>query len=192
MKGGEDDYQVVDHDSEETSWKEMTRILIRDYEGSDRSFVVGLSGETLRELEEMDSESLPLAFVQDAGEWFDRGLRESWTRRTLFRIAEVEGEQVGYVIAGPTNDPWRPHPGDTRPAQKVAEIYELHVKASHRRRGVGAALLAAAEKELVDQGFSYVTLGRLGRNVVAARLYASRGYLPRWVSEEKKLGSEGE
>lgn len=168
----------------------MTRVQIRDYVEGDRPFVVSLSSQTLRELEELDSESLPLTFVRDAGEWFDRGMHEAWNRRSLFLIAQVEGEPVGYVIAGPTNDPWRPHPDDPRTAQKVAEIYELHVKPSRRRQGVGSALVAAAERELTLQGYSYVTLGRLGRNMAAAQLYARRGYRPRWVSEEKRLRPE--
>ena len=167
----------------------MPRAEIRDYEEGDRSFVVSLSAETLRELKEMDSESLPLASVRDAAEWFEKGLRDSWTRRSVFYVAQVEHVPVGYVIAGPTNDPWKPPPGDGRPPQRIAEIYELHVKLSHRRKGVGTALLAAAERELTHQGYAYVTLGHLGRNVAAAQLYASNGYRPRWVSEEKKLGA---
>jgi ribosomal protein S18 acetylase RimI-like enzyme len=166
----------------------MTLIEIRDFQEEDRTFAIALSGETLRELQEMDSESLPLAFVRDAAEWFDVGLRDSWSRRSLFYVATVKHAPAGFIIAGPTNDPWKPHPGDRRIPQKVAEIYEIHVKLSRRRYGVGSALLAAAERELTDQGYTYVTLGHLARNVAAGQLYASKGYRPRWVSEEKKLG----
>jgi ribosomal protein S18 acetylase RimI-like enzyme len=167
----------------------MTHIQIRDFEDDDRAFVIALSGETLRELQDMDSESLPLAFLRDAAEWFETGLRDSWIRRSLFYVAWVEHEPAGYVIAGPTNDPWKPRPGDSRIPQKVAEIYELHVKMGRRRQGVGSALLAAAERELTRQGYTYVTLGHLARNVAAVQLYASKGYRPRWVSEEKRLGA---
>lgn len=166
----------------------MAVVRIRDYEESDRSFVIALSGETLRELAEMDSESLPLTFTRNAQEWFERGLRDSWAKRSLFYVALMRREQVGYIIAGPTNDPWKPVPGDARPPERVAEIYELHVSSDHRRMGVGSALLSAAEQMLVAEGYSYVTLGHLAKNVAAARLYASKGYRPRWVSEEKRLG----
>jgi ribosomal protein S18 acetylase RimI-like enzyme len=153
--------------------------------------VIAISGETLRELQEIDSESLPSAFVRDAAEWFEGGVRDSWNRRSLFYVSWVEQERAGYVIAGPTNDPWKPHPGDKRIPQKVAEVYELQVKSGQRRQGVGSALLATAERELTRQGYAYVTLGHLARNVAAAQLYASKGYLPRWVSEEKRLGATG-
>jgi ribosomal protein S18 acetylase RimI-like enzyme len=168
----------------------MAVLQIQDYRETDREFVVELSDANLPELQAMEAGRYPPGYVRNVGQWFDEGVRGSWARRSLFYVAELDGEPAGFIIGGPANDPWTPAPGDTRPPQTIGEIYELHVRKVHRRNGIGSALLIASVRELAHQGFAYVTLGHLGRNRAASQLYASKGYQPRWVVQERKLITE--
>jgi GNAT superfamily N-acetyltransferase len=84
----------------------------------------------------------------------------------------VEGEvAVGYLIAV--------HLLSLEKGGAVAEIDEFYVSESHRGKGIGAAMLAAAEQSLLQRGFRNVAL-QLGRTNQAARdFYSARGYAPR-------------
>ncbi|WP_309030379.1 GNAT family N-acetyltransferase [Streptomyces alfalfae] len=87
-------------------------------------------------------------------------------------LAERRGELVGTVIAG--FDGWRCH------------LYRLAVHPGHRRRGVGSALLAAAEERFVRLGGRRGDAMVLDRNELAHHTWRAAGYAPepqwsRWV-----------
>lgn len=91
-------------------------------------------------------------------------------------LAERDGELVGTVIAG--FDGWRCH------------LYRLAVRPDHRRRGVGTALLAAAEERFVRLGGRRGDAMVLTDNERAHHAWRAAGYAPeehwrRWV---KPLG----
>ncbi|MFI2371261.1 GNAT family N-acetyltransferase [Streptomyces sp. NPDC018833] len=77
-------------------------------------------------------------------------------------LAEAGGLLVGSVIAG--YDGWR------------CSLYRLAVLPSHRRRGISAALLAAAEKRFVAAGGRRGDAMVLEANEQAHRAWASAGY----------------
>ncbi|MYT24372.1 GNAT family N-acetyltransferase [Streptomyces sp. SID7760] len=87
-------------------------------------------------------------------------------------LARREGELVGTVIAG--FDGWRCH------------LYRLAVHPDHRRRGIGSALLAAAEERFHELGGRRADAMVLDRNERAQGAWAAGGYHPedhwtRWV-----------
>ncbi|MFF3316301.1 GNAT family N-acetyltransferase [Streptomyces sp. NPDC003035] len=87
-------------------------------------------------------------------------------------LAERGDELVGTVIAG--FDGWRCH------------LYRLAVHPDHRRRGVGGALLAAAEERFVRLGGRRVDAMVLDRNELGQHAWRAAEYGPqrhwtRWV-----------
>ncbi|MET8060271.1 GNAT family N-acetyltransferase [Streptomyces microflavus] len=87
-------------------------------------------------------------------------------------LAERDGTLVGTVIAG--FDGWRCH------------LYRLAVHPEQRRRGVGGALLAAAEERFAALGGRRADAMVLDRNERAQHTWRAAGYGPqpqwsRWV-----------
>lgn len=89
------------------------------------------------------------------------------TRATEF-VAEVDGEPVGWAVAGPANHP---------DAQRTGELYALYVLPAHWSTGVGHLLLAAAEEALRVTGFDTAVLWVLDGNTRAAMFYERHGWL---------------
>ncbi|MFI1153457.1 GNAT family N-acetyltransferase [Streptomyces sp. NPDC020817] len=91
-------------------------------------------------------------------------------------LARREGELVGTVIAG--FDGWRCH------------LYRLAVHPDHRRRGIGSALLAAAEERFRVLGGRRADAMVLDRNERAHGAWAAGGYhrQDQWTRWVKPLG----
>ncbi|MFF8482235.1 GNAT family N-acetyltransferase [Streptomyces antibioticus] len=90
-------------------------------------------------------------------------------------LAELDGELAGTVIAG--FDGWRCH------------LYRLAVHPERRRRGIGSALLAAAEERFVKLGGRRGDAMVLTRNETAHHAWHAAGYTPeeRWRRWTKPL-----
>ncbi len=77
-------------------------------------------------------------------------------------VAEHDGELIGSVIAG--WDGWRCH------------LYRLAVRPAWRRRGVGSALLRAAEDRARALGAGRIDAMVLDRNELGQQLWRASGY----------------
>lgn len=80
-------------------------------------------------------------------------------RGILFTVAEVGGAVVGLVDCN----------GDF--------VNALHVRASHARQGVGAALMDHAERAMAQAGFKQARLETDTFNANSQAFYAKRGYV---------------
>lgn len=119
-----------------------------------------------------------IAFWREAAEGTDRADSPEGVLRLLARdpealILAVEGDRiVGSLIAG--WDGWRCH------------LYRFAVHPERRRRGIGRAMLAVAERRFAAAGAARVDAMVLDGNTLAHGAWAAAGYRPqpewtRWV-----------
>ena len=114
--------------------------------------------------------------------------REMAANHGALFMAELSGEAVGYVCCYAGHDDDMMIHAEARPHGYVSDVF---VAPEHRGRGVGAALLAAAEDYLAGLGFNQVRLAVLAANADARAVYEKRGYRAYEVIYEKPLGGRG-
>ena len=92
-------------------------------------------------------------------------------------VGVLDGEVVGHL--------WL----FTDPRQPVRDtfIYDIEINESHRGRGLGRALLTAAEAWCAEHGSSSVRLNVFAPNFTARALYESAGYVPTSTHMMKRI-----
>lgn len=128
-----------------------------------------------------DDLDLVLAFWEVAAEGTSISDDQDGVRRLVARdpgallLAELDGVLAGTVIAG--FDGWRCH------------LYRLAVDPGLRRRGIGTALLAAAEERFAELGGRRGDAMVLDHNDLAQRAWRAAGYAvqPQWSRWVKPL-----
>jgi ribosomal-protein-alanine N-acetyltransferase len=94
---------------------------------------------------------------------FQQFLVSHWLRVT---VAEFDGVLAGWASREALDD----------------EISDLWVEPQHQKMGLGAALLAAMEAEIVAAGFEAARLQTHARNVAAVAFFQKHGYAVNWLS----------
>lgn len=78
-----------------------------------------------------------------------------------------------------------------RPERRArAHITELAVDDRYRRRGIGAALMDAAERLAAERGYRRLTISVMAGNHEAEAAYARQGFRPLAHDLEKAIGGE--
>jgi len=86
-----------------------------------------------------------------------RGIRSG-----ILRVAEVEGQAVGFALCGEIDG--------------HAHLFEMDVVPEHGRRGIGSALLEAVCSEAASRGYAAMTLTTLRDVPWNAPFYVKRGF----------------
>lgn len=119
---------------------------------------------------------------RETGSYLDRVLKEWTGERGVSLVAELDGRPAGFLLAEVQTDRrnyWV--------SRRFGEVQELHVHPRFRRRGVGRALITAAEKEFRRRGCRVVRLSTWAFQRPARALYLGRGYRELNVKLEKRL-----
>jgi ribosomal protein S18 acetylase RimI-like enzyme len=138
----------------------MTPVVLREATMADLSAVLDFWKSAAEDTHRADSDSAPALerlLERDPG---------------ALLLADEDGRIVGSVIAG--WDGWRCH------------LYRFAVHPDQRRRGIGRALLDAAERRFTELGGHRVDAMVLAGNAIAHPAWAASGYAPqpewaRWV-----------
>jgi ribosomal protein S18 acetylase RimI-like enzyme len=99
-------------------------------------------------------------------------------------VAQVGDTIVGWISAAASRDP------DSTPS--TGEIWAVYVAPANWRTGVGRLLCQGAERRLVEQGFSEVTLWVLKGNRPAQHFYHSTGFMADPYCEKTIVRAETE
>ena len=112
---------------------------------------------------------------------------EDWTARHpggSVLVAEAKGALIGFLVAGVTTDTGTYLPPETRTHGWISDLW---VEPNARGRGVGRALVAAAEDRFRAAGLTRVELAAVVGNIEAIRLYEHLGYGRYEISLGKNL-----
>jgi ribosomal protein S18 acetylase RimI-like enzyme len=110
---------------------------------------------------------------------------QEWGRspdlQSVTLIAEDEqGQRLGYIVLILNTH-------DELTGEPQGFVADIAVAPGVRRRGVGAALLRAAEDYAAGQGLPYLALSVSSFNAPALRLYQRLGYQEEWKKLVKRL-----
>ena len=142
-------------------------MIVRAYRPADRAAVISLFRAFMQEL-------TPPSLAAEFQTYVERAIREELSRiedyyGEAFWVAEDDGV-IGMV-------------GIERRAPDTAEVRRMAVARAHRRKGIGRALLAAAEAFCHQASCRKVVLSTSELQSPARRLYESSGYV--LVREER-------
>ena len=117
----------------------------------------------------------------------DAAVAEQWSRElanpapgSTFLVAEdALGHPVGFVWCKTERDYFIDRP--------VGHVIDIAVTKAGEGKGIGRALLEAAERWAEDAGYPWITLHVFEGNDHARRVYEKVGYLPEWTRMLKPL-----
>jgi ribosomal protein S18 acetylase RimI-like enzyme len=157
--------------------------IIRDCDpGRDRSQLISCIVE-MQDFERSVEPMLP-AGVDMADSYVELLLKRcSGTSGRVF-IAEAKQTVVGFVGVIARVDP---NESDEEPTP-YTYISDLVVLPTHRRRGIGSALLQRAEAYGRDRGITLFRINVLAKNQVARQLYRTLGFSEYRIQLVKRLG----
>ena len=147
-------------------------VAVRRGTSSDMELLSSLDAE----VHAIHAAALPWAFKSPGPPAFppDRAAELMDNPDNLVFIAEIDAEPVGCIWAGVVRraeTPWRP-------AREMVYVNLNSVRAAHRRRGVGAALMAAVRAEAASRNVALLGLDVWSFNADARAFFQSQGFAP--------------
>jgi ribosomal protein S18 acetylase RimI-like enzyme len=155
-------------------------ISIRPALTTDVPALVRLRQANGRRHAELDPHYYRVPDAEAARRYFEEELAEPGS---LILVAEVSGEVAGMVqvVFSPT-----PPDHQSLLPMRTAEIHTVVLDA-YRGKGIGQALVAAAEREAVGQGVEILIAPIADPNTGATRFYSRSGYGPHGILLSKPL-----
>jgi len=98
-------------------------------------------------------------------------------------VATEDGSLLGFVM-------YTVETGEYEQDTTRGLVRNIYVVPEHRDRGVGTALLEAAESTLNDRGADRIALEVMAENEPARRFYRRHGYTPHRIALEKPTESD--
>lgn len=131
----------------------------------------------IRNIKESDIQAITEAEIEqgwDADpEKYRTRFRDHQSGKAIALVAEYDGKSVGYINVYPDSN-WGAFRGKGYP-----EIIDFGVLEKYRGRGIGSALMDAAEKIAAEYGnVVYLGVGLHSGYGSAQRMYVKRGFVP--------------
>src|SRR5262245_51542191 len=117
-------------------------------------------------------------------EGLERELESPTPGSAIFAAEDPAGRPVGFVSLRTDRDYFTNVP--------FGHVVDLVVAPEGEGRGVGRALLSAAERWAEDLGYPWLTLHVFAGNDRARRVYEKRGYVVEWTRMLKRIGSRAD
>jgi len=155
----------------------MANPLIRSAGPADVEALARLNAE----VQELHFASRPDQFkpaqLSELAQWFAQLLQNPFAK---LWVAELDGAPVGYVAALVRESPESPF----FPARKWWNIDQLGVQATHRRAGIGRALVCQVAAQARAQGIRDLELSSWAFNHDAQVAFSALGFVPKIVRFE--------
>jgi ribosomal protein S18 acetylase RimI-like enzyme len=142
-----------------------SRIRVRAAHSEDREFIERLGKRTVMDSVPVARRPDPVSVLAN----YDRLLAIVWSQSHIALIAEENGARAGFLLML-----------DGMPDEVTGEnqgfVAYMAVEAQSRGKGIGRALLSAAEDEARKHGLPYISLMVTEDNAAARALYERAGY----------------
>jgi GNAT superfamily N-acetyltransferase len=128
------------------------------------------------EIQAMHAAAVPSWFKPPGPDTFPPSAAAALIGKTtsLVFIAEIDRTPVGYAYAEVVHqaeNPWRY-------AHDMLYLHQIGIRAGHRRKGAGAALLAAIRLDTESRGIELIALDVWTFNDEARAFFACQGFMP--------------
>ena len=136
-----------------------------------------MTDTVVRPMEYLDTEALAQGEREQGWSGSEEKLQSRWADlqagKAVGLVVEYEGVPAGYIFVYPEGL------GGPFGGRGIPEIVDFNVLERYRRRGIGTALMDAAERTAAGYGDRvYLAVGLHSGYGSAQRMYVSRGYVP--------------
>jgi len=148
-------------------------MIIRKAAKQDFKEYVALRKESIKEHSKLLKEKLMILTKSQ----INKELKELFSKRNVFLIAEEDKKIAGYLIGTLFKEPW----------QRMGYVDDLFILKNFRKRGIAKLLVKEFIKIVKKEGLEKCSLGLIAKNKKALSLYSSLGFKIARYEMAKKL-----